>query len=249
MAARVWDRFLTETDKEVFQLSGYGARGGFGARPALLVIDMTYGFTGDRPEPILQSIKRWPNSAGDVAWSAISVIRKLLDASHERGLPVIYTRNAIRDDGWDWGGWYRKSARTTEWNGGPPDFDSNAFVAEIAPQPQDIIIGKTKPSAFFGTPLIANLVHLGVDSLLVTGVSTSGCVRAAVIDAFSLNLSVSVIEDGCFDRIDASHAINLCDMNAKYADVVTSAEALAYIRTLTPNMFRLPRGVRAAAAE
>ncbi|MSP89238.1 MAG: isochorismatase family protein [Alphaproteobacteria bacterium] len=242
MAGRIWDEFLTAQDKKVFELSGYGARGGYGKRPALLVIDMTYGFTGDRPEPILESIKRWPNSSGMAAWAAIAVILTLLDAARAKGLPIIYARNAIRDDGWDWGGWHRKSKRTAEWTGGPTNLDSNAFVAEIAPQPQDIIIGKTKPSAFFGTPLIGTLTQLGADSLVVTGNTTSGCVRAAVIDAFSYNLHVAVVEDGCFDRAEAAHAINLCDMNAKYADVVPGSEVAGNFGTLDAGMFRLPSG-------
>ncbi|MBM3572831.1 MAG: isochorismatase family protein [Alphaproteobacteria bacterium] len=242
MTQRVWDEFLTEQDKKVFEISGYGARSGLGKRPALLVIDMTYGFTGDRPEPILRSIKRWPNSSGLAAWSAIAVIRTLLDKAHAKGLPVFYCRNAIRDDGWDWGGWHRKSRRTAEWTGGPTNLESNAFVADIAPLPQDIVIGKTKPSAFFGTPLISQLTQLGADTLVVTGNTTSGCVRAAVIDAFSYNLHVAVVEDGCFDRAEASHAINLCDMNAKYADVISGTEIIAYFDGLDAGMFRLPSG-------
>jgi nicotinamidase-related amidase len=83
---------------------------------------------------------------------------------------------------------------------------------------------------------------LQCDSLLVTGTTTSGCVRASVLDAFSNNIRCSVIEEGCFDRSQASHAINLCDMNAKYADVIKSDEALEYLRGLPRGMFDLPSG-------
>ena len=98
---------------------------------------------------------------------------------------------------------------------------------------------KQKPSAFFATPLLSYLIERAIDTLLVTGVSTSGCVRATVIDAFSYNYRVAVVEEGCYDRSQASHAINLCDMNAKYADVVSLEKAIGYIdkvsgRHLTP---------------
>ena len=91
MSEPIWNQFLTERDKAVFAASGYGARGGFGKRPALLVIDVNYAFCGDKPEPILESIKRWRNSCGEESWPAVAAIRSLIDKCHEKGLPVIYT--------------------------------------------------------------------------------------------------------------------------------------------------------------
>jgi isochorismate hydrolase len=114
-------------------------------------------------------------------------------------------------------------------------------MGEIAPSPQDIVIYKHKPSAFAGTPLTAFLNDLGADSLIVTGTTTSGCVRASVIDAFSYNIRVTIAEEGCFDRSQASHAINLCDMHAKYADVVATDEVLSYLDGLDVEM-NLPSG-------
>ena len=104
--------------------------------------------------------------------------------------------------------------------------DGNEIVAEIAPGAQDIVIYKQKPSGFFGTNMTSYLTLLGCDSVIVTGTTTSGCVRATVLDAFSLNYRITLAEEGCFDRSQASHAINLCDMNAKYADVVKTSEVL-----------------------
>jgi nicotinamidase-related amidase len=122
-------------------------------------------------------------------------------------------------------------------------------VAEIAPQPQDLLCLKQKPSGFFGTNLAAYLQLLGADSVIVTGTTTSGCVRATVLDAFSLNFRVAVAEEGCFDRSQASHAINLCDMHAKYADVVPTAEVIAYVQTLGYDLFpNLPKGAQETAA-
>ena len=159
-------------------------------------------------------------------------------------MPVIYTTGQNRADGWDVGSWAWKNTRTDESLPRPTqNLDANEIVAEIAPQPQDIVVYKQKPSGFFGSNLAAYLTLLGADSVIVTGTTTSGCVRASVIDAFSMNYRVAVAEDGCFDRSQASHAINLCDMHAKYADVVSSSEILAYIATLSDDLFpNLPKG-------
>jgi nicotinamidase-related amidase len=244
MREPVWNEFLTERDKQVFKAAGYGTRQGFGRRPALLIVDVNYFFCGDRPEPILESIKRWRNSCGTEAWDGIKAIKQLLDAARERELPVIYTTGTRRTDNWDAGSWAWKNIRTEERpRTDGTNLDGNTIVAEIAPGPHDIVIRKQKPSAFFGTPVLSFLVQLGVDSLLVTGVSTSGCVRASVVDAFSHNYRVSIVEEGCFDRSQASHAMSLCDLNAKYADVVTLAETLAFVRSLPVGLFELPRGV------
>jgi nicotinamidase-related amidase len=244
MSERVWDKFLTEEDKAVFATSGYGTRGGFGERPALLIIDVSYNFCGDRPEPILESIKRWPNSCGARAWDGVAAIRKLVTAARAKGLPIIYTTNAYRPDRWDLGIFREKNARFKEWSSGTAatNLDGDAIVAEIAPRPQDILLLKQMPSAFHGTRLQSYLTYLKCDSVIVGGTTTSGCVRASVIDAFSQNFRVIVAEECCFDRAQASHAINLCDMNAKYADVIGTAEVVDYIERLPDKLFELPSG-------
>jgi nicotinamidase-related amidase len=239
----IWNKFLTERDKQVFEISGYGARGGFGKRPALLVIDVNYAFCGDKPEPILESIKKWRNSCGDESVPAVAAIKSLIDKCHEKGLPVIYTTGIRREDNWDSGSWSWKNSRGAE---APKvavsNVDGNRIVDEIAPGPKDIVIYKQKPSGFFGTNMASYLQLLGCDSVIVTGTTTSGCVRATVLDAFSLNFRVALAEEGCFDRSQASHAINLCDMNAKYADVVKTAEVLSFFDTLPEGLFELPKG-------
>jgi maleamate amidohydrolase len=240
MSQRIWDRFLTDRDRSVFAASGYSAPVGFGKRPALMIVDVSYNFCGDRPEPILDSIAKWRNSCGEDAWHAIAVIRRLIDACHAGGLPVFYSTNTRRVDGFDAGAWRWKNARELE--DAQKEIAGNEIVRELAPAPQDVVILKTKPSAFFGTPLLSFLIDLKVDTLMVCGVSTSGCVRATVIDAFSNNLRVQLIEDGCFDRSESSHAINLADMNAKYADVISSETALGAIGSVPPGQFDLPRG-------
>src|SRR6202035_3499678 len=187
MSEPIWNKFLTERDKAVFGTSGYGARGGFGKRPALIVIDVNWAFCGDRPETILESIKRWRNSCGEDAWIALPYIRALIDKSHEKGIPVIYTTGVRRDDNWDSGSWLWKNSRGNEDRQViVSNLDGNEIVTPIAPEPQDIV--------------------------MVTGTTTSGCVRATVLDGFSLNYRIALAEEGCFDRSQASHAINLCDM-------------------------------------
>ena len=243
MSEPIWNQFLTERDKQVFEISGYGARGGFGKRPALLVIDVNYAFCGDKPEPILESIKKWRNSCGEDSWPAVAAIRTLIDKAHEMELPVIYTTGVRRDDNWDSGSWSWKNARGQERpTVAVTNVDGNRIVDEIAPGPKDIVIYKQKPSGFFGTNMASYLQLLGADSVIVTGTTTSGCVRATVLDAFSLNFRVALAEEGCFDRSQASHAINLCDMNAKYADVVKTDEVIEYFDTLPAGLFDLPKG-------
>jgi nicotinamidase-related amidase len=247
VAERIWDSFLTERDKQVFAEGGFGAKAGGGKRPALLVIDVNYAFCGERPEPILESIRKWRTSCGEEAWAALPAIRTLIDKCHEKRIPVIYTTGTIRSDGWDKGSWAWKSSRSDEdvSTAAPPERDSNRdgndIMDEIAPQPQDIVIRKLKPSAFFGTPLMAFLNDLGADSLVVAGTTTSGCVRASVLDAFSSNLRCLIVEEACFDRSQASHAINLCDMHAKYGDVVPLNEASAYLESVEAE-YNLPAG-------
>jgi nicotinamidase-related amidase len=247
MTERIWDRFLTERDRQVFAAAGYGAPQGFGKRPALVIVDVNYFFCGDRPEPILESIKRWRNSCGEDAWVAIKVIKGLLGAAREHGVPVIYTTGNARPDLWNRGSWRWKNSRSGEDSPAERqrgDFAGHTIVPDIEPAPRDIVLHKDKPSAFFGRPLLSYLVLLNCDSLIVAGTTTSGCVRATVLDAFSNNYRVTVVEDACFDRSQASHAISLCDMHAKYADVRPSTDALNFLEAYPAGQFVLPAGTR-----
>ena len=245
----VWDDLLTERDKAVFAAAGYGRKGGLGSRPAVIVIDVNYNFTGEKPEPILESIKKWRNSCGEEGWQGVAAIRELLEAAREKDLPIFYsTGTDRRADMFDDGRWSSKNSRSGEQKGAP-GFNGNDIVAEIAPHPRDVVIRKEKPSVFFGTPLAGYLIDLGVDSLIIAGTTTSGCVRATVLDAFSYNYRLSVVEECCFDRGEASHKINLFDMNAKYADVVSLSEAKESIAGLPTGVFRASRLAEAPAPE
>lgn len=216
-----WDNYLTDLDRRVIELGGYAQRGQREpGKSALLVIDVTYAFCGDRPQPILESVRRFRNSSGEAAWEAVAAIQNLIQAAREGNRPVIYTRGLRPSEGVSKGRWASKNSRATE------DLDHHHdIVSPIAPEPGDIVLPKAKPSAFFGTPLTAILVDLRVDSLVVCGGTTSGCVRATVVDAFSYNYGLSVVREATFDRIQASHAVALLDMDMKYADVIDGTQA------------------------
>lgn len=227
MAQRVWDQYITDEDRQVYDLAGFGRKGGLGQRPAVLIIDVQYRTVGDEPLPILESMKRfYPTSCGESGWRAVRHIQELLAAARPKGVPVLYPH---------------VSPKTTVDSGRlgqkVPTIMTIAqkgyeFMQEIAPAAGDVLIPKKHASAFFGTPLASYLIDLGADTLLVTGCTTSGCVRATVADAFSYNFHVVVVEECVYDRGQVSHAINLFDMHQKYADVLSLAEVTAYLDKL-----------------
>jgi nicotinamidase-related amidase len=176
----------------------------------------------------------------------VGVLQRLLPAARAKGLPIIYTRANERPDLQKLGAPSLKKPSAPKAPSTANLRDGNDIVDEIAPAPQDIVVRKQKPSGFFGTNMLSYLVLLGCDSVIVTGTTTSGCVRATVLDAFSNNFHVALAEEGCFDRSQASHAINLCDMHAKYADVLTTDQVLAYFASLPAGLFELPKGTPGA---
>jgi maleamate amidohydrolase len=231
----IWDTFLTDRDHAVYATTGYGAARGFGTRPAVVVVDVNYDFVGHEPAPILESAKIWRNSCGEEGWAGVEATVALLTAARSRSLPIFYsTSMEARGDSLGRGMW--RSSRNGE-QAGVAGFVGSDIVKEIAPEPRDVLLRKSKPSAFFGTGLLHYLLELKVDTLLVTGTTTSGCVRATVIDAFSHNFNVAVVEECTFDRGEASHAINLFDMNAKYADVVSLQTTIDYLAGLPGDLF------------
>ena len=212
----VWDDLIPDDEREVYRRAGYGKPRGYGRRPALLVVDMEYNFTGDRPEPILDSIAKYPNSSGHAAWEAIPYIQRLLDAARSRSVPVAFTHGVDRPEN------------------GPNEVrprKGNDVVDELAPASGELVIAKEAPSAFGGTSLTANLVRWGVDTVIVTGCTTSGCVRASVVDAYTYGFKTIVAEEAVFDRARVPHVVNLFDMAMKYADVEPTEQVLDYLET------------------
>ena len=222
-------RYLNDDDRRVLEGYGFGNCAGAGARPALLVVDANYTFVGEEREPVYDAMKKRRNACGTRAWAAIDALQSVLKAARAKGLPVIYTTGDKRPDLQKMGAAAMKKKAVVMTQPGRNLRDGNDIVDEIAPAADDIVLRKTKPSAFFGTPLLSQLVALRVDSLFVTGGATSGCVRASAVDAFSNNYPCTLIADCCFDRFEASHVMSLFDLGAKYAEIATSQIGRAHV--------------------
>jgi maleamate amidohydrolase len=223
---RVWDPFLTPQDRAHLAAST-DRRVGFGRAPALLFIDLYRSVFGDRPQPLLEAIKDWPGSCGLAAWQALPHLQRLLGLAREVGLPVVHIKG-LEDSGML--GWGEAAHGGVGRGGRPRPRGRYDIVPEVAPVEGEVVLRKTAPSAFNGTPLLAHLNYLGIDTLIVGGESTSGCVRASVVDACSYRFKVIVVEECVFDRHQAAHAVNLFDMHQKYADVLSLADVEAHLR-------------------
>ena len=221
----VWEQFLTERDKQHQALAWNKQESfGLGEHPALVIIDNVYGVVGDKPLPILESVKTWPLSCGLEGWEAIYKTQELLTVARSNRIPVVYTCG-LGDFTSPWGVFRSDTVRRP-----PTELRElgSQIVKELSPETGELVIRKAAPSAFFGTPLVAHLIHLGVDTVIACGNTTSGCVRASVIDGSSLRFRMGVVEECTFDRTEASHAVNLFDMDQKYADVLKLSDCLAY---------------------
>jgi maleamate amidohydrolase len=217
-----WDEFLTETDRAVIARGRFGKRMGFGERPAIVAIDCQRYMVGQRGVQ-----DGWyPSSCGEMGWAAIDRIAAVLAAARAAGAPVFLTRFALDPDGADVGVYARKREflRRDDWClEGTIGAD---LVAEVGPEPGDVVFVKKKPSAFLGTPLLPYLVDRKIDTLVIVGGATSNCVRATVFDSASYNFRTIVPADAVFDRLAISHAISLFDMDRQFADVVTADEVI-----------------------
>ena len=222
MAEQIWDKFLTERDKQVFEASGYGVHAGPGKKPALLVIDVNYNFCGDKREPILESIKHWRNSCGEDAWDALPQIRKLIDKCREKGVPVIYTRYIFRADYADGGVLVKyllpALGESDHLAAGTLDIE---VVDDIAPQDGDYIVDKNRPSSFYATGLEPILNGLDTDSLVVCGVTTNCCVETTVRDASQRDYKTFVVTDATGELEQERHDFAINTMAFLFADAVT----------------------------
>jgi maleamate amidohydrolase len=222
-----WDDVIPLDERETYALAGLGGAAGFGRRPALLVIDVQYRSVGDRPMPIRDAIRQYPTSCGEAGWHAIAHIAELVRLFREKERPVIFPHVA-RKVGQDQGAFSAKIPGIMR-----IPSEGYDFVREVAPEPGELLLPKTQASAFFGTPLATYLIGAGVDSLVVTGCTTSGCVRASVVDACALNFKSIVPSDAVYDRSPTSHAVNLFDIASKYADVMPTQVAIERLRALS----------------
>ena len=224
---RVWTKYLTEDDRLVIEKGGYGKSRGLGQRPMLVVIDAQYNYVGE-DRPVGEQLDEWPSGGGAAAWAAIRRIRPLVELARGAGIPVLFTRNVQKNLAFDSFGTksQRDQSRYVEGHRG------TFIVDELTPVSGDLTLDKAYASIFYGTPLLSWLVKLRIDSLILVGGSTSGCVHASAVDAVTRNFNVAVVEDCVYDRISISHAAGLLDMWMKYCDVMNSEEAAAYIRAL-----------------
>ena len=222
----VWDDFLSENDKKMLanrKPTRPRPHAQFGERPAILVIDMNKGAIGP-DEPVYEVVKEMPGAMGSNAWAAIRHMEDLLPKARAAGIPVVYSRH-----------YFRVTTGLGLSDAASPYSELNPLSEiqdEIAMQPGDLLVDKQQASVFHQTGLINMLMNKGVDNIIVTGNSTSGCVHATVVDAGGYQLNVSIVEDAVFDRFDLSHAAALFNMGTKYGDIVSIGEVYEYIASI-----------------
>jgi nicotinamidase-related amidase len=214
----LWEDVIPEEDLRVYSKSGWGTKREWGEAPALLIVDMTKGFVEDR----------FPLGYSATGRPAAAAIKRLLDKARGVNVPVFYTKGKPSQTPAEKGMWKSKDTPIKS------DPEIHDIVPELAPQSGESVITKRRPSAFFGTELISLLNYNRIDTVIVTGMVTSGCIRATVIDAFSYNYTVIVPEACVADRGQLPHKVNLFDMHMKYADVVPLEEVLGYLCGLHP---------------
>jgi maleamate amidohydrolase len=220
-----WFPTVSPADERLYEAAGFGRSAGFGRRIAVLVIDVQYRTVGHSRVPIDEAMLEYPTACGDRGWSAVDNIALLLAAARSADVPVLFPYVAPKGDTTP-GGFRGKSPSLAS-----PDAAAYEFVTEAAPLPGERLVPKDHPSAFFGTALVSSLVELGIDTVLITGCTTSGCVRASAVDAFSYGFKVGIVSDAVYDRTDSVHAASLFDLSSKYADLVCTADAVELVGT------------------
>jgi maleamate amidohydrolase len=221
-----WSGFISPQDIDRYRAAGYGANIEYGNRPALLIVD-SHNLFIDPKYPFCAALD--PNALETTITAITTTFRRL-------GFPLYYVRRDKRDHRVKMGMRNNRyeTLRTSKNNDPGIAYDAYAdeWPASYAPTEEDVIVYKNKGSAFFGTPLDAWLRYNAVDTLIVCGMTTSGCVRASVTDAFALNFRVTVIEDGCSDLSETTHRASLFDMDMKLADVKPLTTVIAELGDL-----------------
>jgi maleamate amidohydrolase len=202
--------------EEIYAKQQFGQKIGFGRLPALLVVDFVNGFT----DPSILG--------GGNILDAVEATRPLLSFFRAARLPVVFTRIVYADDGADAGVWCQKVPRLRDLT---EKAHPSQVVDALEPQAGELVIRKTQASAFFGTHLAAHFVAKGIDTIVLSGCTTSGCIRASAIDAMSMNYRVTIAKDCVGDRALGPHEANLFDMGQKYADLSTAAEVIEALKS------------------
>lgn len=219
-----WKTIVPERDRLILERAGFGTPQPWGRRPALLIVDVVRSFTGSKPQDVLEAIKEYSTSCGASAWETLPRMRQVLDAARAAQIPVVYTKGDAAVRVHTGGSTKEEGAERAR------KLHSTPIADEVAPREDELVIHKTRASAFFNTPLTTYLVRQGADSLIVMGTSTSGCVRATAVDGWSHGYPTFVVADGCFDRSPFYHDVTLYDLNTKYATVVSVADTLGYLQ-------------------
>jgi maleamate amidohydrolase len=222
---RPWQEVIPEQDRSIYSKGGFGKRQTLGQKTALLIVDVVESFTGSKSENVIDSINEYRTSCGEDAWTALPHIKALLDHCRDKGVPVVYTKGHPISKAFCGSSTKGSTFKETL------QLHSTKIAAIIQPRENEFVLEKTKASAFFGSPLSTYFRTIGVDTLMIVGTTTSGCVRASVVDAFSCGFSVFVVEECCFDRSRFSHSVNLFEMDQKYADVIQLNTALEMINS------------------
>ena len=217
-----WKDVIPPEDLETY--SPYARETYIGKNPAMLCIDLyNLVYKGGLGKPHdLDS--QYPNSCGIYAHNALEPTKRLFAATRAAAVPIYYVTAQFNP--------HRvQSTRRSRIKMTAHDCEIHD---EFAPEPEDVVFRKERPSAFFGTPLIAHLNQRRIDSLIVCGESTSGCVRASVLEAHMYGLHVTVVEECVFDRAEIIHKVSLFDMHHKYADVMKLDEVEVHLKGINP---------------
>lgn len=217
---------MTDGIDSNYAAAGYNRRMGFGSRPALLLIDFVQSYY-EPGSPFYARVGGY-----DGVDTALASALRLLDAARAAGILVVFTNLQFQAGGLDGGVFVRKVPSLRAYAPGAP---MGRFPVGLAPLDGEPVVTKQYASAFFGTSLAATLTYSRIDTVLLAGLTTSGCVRASCVDAMQHGFIPIVVRDACGDRHPAPHEANLFDMDAKYADVVSEAEAVDYLSSLNPH--------------
>ena len=212
-----WMKTIPAEELKTYRSAGFVSNMELGQKPCLIVVDVTYGFTGSEELTLDEAVAEFHTACGPAAWEAMPRISRLIDLFRGLRLPVVFTRSDLSATAFT-------GKATTSKRSGRPAAKFNECPPVIAPRHDEWVLEKTKASCFFQTPLTAYLIKQGVDTAVVCGVSTSGCVRASVVDAFSHGFRTVVVDDCCFDRSYFAHCANLFDLQAKYAAILSLDE-------------------------
>jgi nicotinamidase-related amidase len=216
-----WQDVVPEADLKLY--SGWRRETFVGQRPALLCIDLYDLVYRGGARPPIEINDQYPNTCGIFAHRAIAPTKKLIAAARRAGIPIFFCTQETRPNNRPRGAVSTKSSRPT------PSADGYAIYKEFTVEPNDILITKQRASIFQSTPLASHLTLIDCSSVIVCGESTSGCVRASVVDAHSSGFHVTVAEECTYDRAELTHKVNLFDLHHKYADVIHTDEIVAHL--------------------